>query len=236
MVLVLVFGAAGNFGLDLVKALLAAGHKVKAFVRTPSKLKISDSNLEAVKGDAQDDAAVKAAIKGVDVVISVANLPPDGKFKGGFQIPIVKSIHAGMKQHGVKRFLIQAGVAVRTPAEKPELNFFVRVMVRKFLMPYVAKLGGHLADFDLVLEYLINEANDLDWTVTRPPVLVDKPSKGKVVEALQINTPKTITTELAKVDLADYYVAHLQDIALIKKAPVLTYAPSATPGCCSCCS
>ena len=50
---VLVFGANGNLGSLVVQQTLAAGYKIKAFVRSPHKFKLSEHpNVEVFKGDA----------------------------------------------------------------------------------------------------------------------------------------------------------------------------------------
>ena len=36
-----------------------------------------------------------------------------------------------------------------------------------------------IADNNLVIEYLVQEASDIDWTFTRPAMLEEAPSKGK---------------------------------------------------------
>lgn len=66
-----VFGATGRTGLPLVRQALAKGYKVKALVRTPSKLTIQDERLELVQGDAMNAADVERTIEGTDAVLSV---------------------------------------------------------------------------------------------------------------------------------------------------------------------
>ena len=68
---VLVFGANGQIGSLVVQQALAADYKIKAFVRSPHKFKLSEhSNVEVFKGDATNFDDVEKAIKGVDIVVS----------------------------------------------------------------------------------------------------------------------------------------------------------------------
>ena len=46
---VLVFGASGATGHELVKQSLSLGHSVTAFVRDPSRLKIDHKDLQILK-------------------------------------------------------------------------------------------------------------------------------------------------------------------------------------------
>ena len=59
-VVVAVLGATGGTGLEVVKQALAAGHGVRALVRSPEKLAVKHDNLTVVKGDALNEADVDA--------------------------------------------------------------------------------------------------------------------------------------------------------------------------------
>ncbi len=48
---VLIFGATGTVGLELVTQGLEMGHTVTAFARDPSKMAISHARLEIIEGD-----------------------------------------------------------------------------------------------------------------------------------------------------------------------------------------
>ena len=67
--LALVTGATGYIGGRLVPELLAAGHRVRCLVRTPSKLADAPwrDRIDAVRGDVTDAGALGAAMSGVDV-------------------------------------------------------------------------------------------------------------------------------------------------------------------------
>src|ERR1700731_3307642 len=59
---VLVIGATGGTGRQLVKRALDQGHQVTAFVRDPSKLQVEHAN-RVVKGDVLDYASVELAMR-----------------------------------------------------------------------------------------------------------------------------------------------------------------------------
>ena len=63
---VLVTGATGAIGADLVPRLAAAGHRVRAFARDPSR--VTDPAVsEVVRGDAVAGTGLDAALAGIDV-------------------------------------------------------------------------------------------------------------------------------------------------------------------------
>ena len=63
----------GRIGSQVVTSCLARGHRVTAFVRSPTKLAEETRNHERVKvfqGDARDETVVSVAIKGMPLAIS----------------------------------------------------------------------------------------------------------------------------------------------------------------------
>ena len=65
--LILLTGATGYVGGELLKALLATGHWVRCMARRPEALRAAaGAGVEVVRGDALDAASVRAAMAGVD--------------------------------------------------------------------------------------------------------------------------------------------------------------------------
>ena len=176
--LLVVFGSTGQTGIHVVRLALEEGLQVRAFARSPDKIPAETSgneSLEIFQGDLTDMGSIHRAIEGADMVVSHAWNPAASK-KGPIMLPFVKQVHKSMREHGVKRFLYQAGVISHAPGLPNP------VFVRVFMRP-VARLMGiseGIRDNDSVIEYLAAEAGDLDWTVTRPGMLKQGPSKGTV--------------------------------------------------------
>ena len=59
---VAVFGATGKIGRLVVEQLLAAGHRVTAYVRTPGKLTTAHPDLTVIQGELNDRAGVARAV------------------------------------------------------------------------------------------------------------------------------------------------------------------------------
>jgi (hydroxyamino)benzene mutase len=66
---IVVFGAGGATGRQLVAHALQRGHKVAAFVRSSTTLPSSARRLTIVRGDVRDADAVGAAVEGQDAVV-----------------------------------------------------------------------------------------------------------------------------------------------------------------------
>ena len=74
--MILVTGATGTIGSDVVRQLARRGEKVRAMTRDPSRAKALDG-AEVVRGDYLDAASVDAALSGVSAVFLVGVLGPD---------------------------------------------------------------------------------------------------------------------------------------------------------------
>jgi dihydroflavonol-4-reductase len=68
---VLVTGATGHLGANLVRALLARGHQVRALVRTNTR-PLDGLELERVRGDLRDPTSLRRALREVDTVYNLA--------------------------------------------------------------------------------------------------------------------------------------------------------------------
>ena len=71
---VLVTGASGFIGLNVVEALGVAGHETRAYARAASNLRyLASLPAEVLTGDLRDGARLRDAMKGVDAVIHCAS-------------------------------------------------------------------------------------------------------------------------------------------------------------------
>jgi nucleoside-diphosphate-sugar epimerase len=70
----LVTGAGGFLGTAIVRALLARGDAVRALVRSPPAAGTFPAAVEVVRGDATDPAAIRAAVRGCEVVFHLAGV------------------------------------------------------------------------------------------------------------------------------------------------------------------
>src|SRR5436190_15220207 len=66
---VLIVGATGGTGRELVAQALERGHAVTALARNPSALDVTHPRLRVMRGDALDYSTVEAAVQGQEVVI-----------------------------------------------------------------------------------------------------------------------------------------------------------------------
>ena len=75
--MMLVTGATGTVGREVVTQLLAAGQKVRAMTRNPAKAKL-DARVDVVRGNFEDPASLENAVRGVDRIFSLTVGPQTG--------------------------------------------------------------------------------------------------------------------------------------------------------------
>lgn len=73
--MILVTGATGNVGSELVKQLVDGGHDVRAYIRNPDKARMLPVSAEIAIGDLDDTVALHKAADGVDVIFFMQAAP-----------------------------------------------------------------------------------------------------------------------------------------------------------------
>jgi putative NADH-flavin reductase len=70
---ILILGATGRVGGQILTYALQDRHKVTVLVRTPDKIQIANENLTIIQGDVLNNDDIALAMHGNDVVISALN-------------------------------------------------------------------------------------------------------------------------------------------------------------------
>jgi len=206
----LVFGASGQTGQELLRQALQRGHAVSAFVRDPAKLPLRDLSLRVIQGNVRDAAAVAAAMPQHDAVVSVLGvgipLQHDPDVIAG-----LRHIIRAMQAQGIRRLIYLSFIGVRESRSAVG-----------FLLSYIAPipLRHEIADHE-EKEALVR-ASGLDWTILRPPKLTGGRLSGRCRSGEHIRSWKPLPM-LSRADLAHFI---LQDLAVpryIGRAPRLLY-------------
>ena len=205
----LVLGATGKTGQQLVHQALAQGHDVTAFVRDPARLALADPHLRAVTGALPGDAAaLEAALRGQDAVFCSLGLRNALK-SGGLIEGAMRVLVPSMERAGVRRLLLVSANGVgETHRRSPLLP---RIMYRLLLGDIFA---------DKARGEAIMRASSLEWTIAYPTMLTDGPRTGRyrAGETLELRgMPK-----IARADVADFLLRQLTERAFVRKGAVLS--------------
>lgn len=213
------FGATGNTGSHFLHLALQAGWEVKAFLRTPSKVEDAEG-LTKFKGDLSNATDIWSAIEGTDVVVCLAGVPrgtkPGSNMDGMMRVAIEHIVDA-MESHAIRRLIFQVGGFTRLEGE-PQIGCFASCFIRDFILGYCLGETVSLKENQLIAEFLESRKATIDWTLTRPGILVNKESLGTVVGSDQ-GSGETCTF----VDLAAWEVQLIEDTSAIHKGPFPVY-------------
>lgn len=157
---IVVFGATGNVGRQVVAESLRRGHDVIGVVRDPDKVQSPDARAKLVKGDATDADSIASIARGADVVISAISPRPNAR---GLAAPSLvdntRALIAGLRRAAVQRVIFVGGAgSLQTPAGQAIMD------LPNFPPGYKAEATeGRNA-----LAIWRSEASGLDWTYVSP--------------------------------------------------------------------
>jgi len=113
----LVFGATGGTGRELVNQALNQGHSVTAFVRDPAGIEdIQHPSLKVVRGNVLDPVAVERAVAGHDAVFVTIGAGPA---RTTLREEGTQNIVEVMQGAGVQRLICQSSLGVGDSRANP---------------------------------------------------------------------------------------------------------------------
>jgi putative NADH-flavin reductase len=245
----LIFGASGSTGRQLVQQALAQGHLVAAFVRTPAKLPIAHQNLRIVQGDALRYDTVEPAVSGQDAVLSALGVRP----AVSTFIFITILCQVAVRFLMLPRFAawsISLGIPLlallflfrRNTKLSDGTRNIVQAMeqhgVKRFICQSSLGVGdsrgklGFLYNFFLIPLFLRNLFADkavqeslvrqsgLDWIIIRPTALTNGPRKGGYRAGSDIGH-WFVPTRISRADTADFMLKQVTATNYLRQTPGL---------------
>ncbi|GMG86279.1 NAD(P)-dependent oxidoreductase [Biformimicrobium ophioploci] len=173
----LVLGASGRTGQQLVRLALDAGYRVTACARKTESIPGNHPRLCKCALDINDAASILAALDPVpDAVLSTL-----GIFHKTDSTPLAdgtRNILSAMQDRGVRRLVLMSSLGVGD--SRGQGNFIV-ALVSRFILPYVLR--------DKELQERLVKTSGLDWTILRPPQLLPS-DQSRFYEMWEGDPPK----------------------------------------------
>jgi putative NADH-flavin reductase len=209
MMKLVVFGASGRTGRELVQQALSRPHLVTAFMRHPTAFDITHDNLRVVQGDITTSDEVERAIEGHDAVAST--LGPHTLLR---RVPAlvtgVGNIVRAMQKVGVRRLVYTSALGVGE--SETDQNAVFRYLIRPVL------LGRDYADHE-ANETAITKS-DLEWVIVRPARLVNRPWTGEYQVDLRLSATFPFG-RIGRADVAAFILKQLENPTFLRQAPGL---------------
>ncbi len=206
----LIFGASGSTGHELVKQSLSLGHSVTAFVRDSSKLKIKDKKLNVILGDITVISELKDAIRGHDVVLSALGASSPFKFDA-IVVDGVGKIIKVMEEMGVLRFIYLSFIG--TGEGRTHGGFVIRHVASRILKTEIA---GHEAREKMI------RGSKLHWTIVHAPTLTNGKRKGAYRTGEHLSSNSFVVTT-SRADVADFMLSQCVDSTFNQKTVRILY-------------
>ncbi|MBI2189709.1 MAG: SDR family oxidoreductase [Acidobacteria bacterium] len=208
---VLIIGATGGTGRELVRQALERGYAVTVLARSPAKLRIEHPQLTVRRGDVLDDTAVDAVVRGHDAVLSALGhrryVGPTRILSNG-----TRHIVRAMQAHGVRRFICETSLGIGDSAGRMGLyyTFFVIPVVLPFYF------------WDKTRQERVIASSDLDWVIVRPGVLTDSAARGRYHHGHRVGSYVT-TVHISRADVAAFMLEQLTSDTYVRTAPGVSW-------------
>ena len=204
---VLIVGATGGTGRQLVAQALERGFAVTAFVRSPSTLRVSHPQLTVAQGDVLDYASVEAAMRGQEAVVSALGhkqfFYPTRILSEG-----TRNILRAMETHGIQRLVCETSLGIGDSAWRLGLYFTL------FTIPVI--LPFYFWD-KTRQERIVDESNG-EWVIVRPGMLSNGDKRGRVRHGRDVGS-FSWTVRIPRAYVADFMLNQLESDTYLRAAP-----------------
>lgn len=203
----LIIGATGGTGRELVAQALERGHDVTAFVRQPSRLKMEHERLRVVQGDVLDADSLRKAAAGQQAVLCALGhkrwLYPTRILSQG-----TANILSAMQHAGVRRLVCETSLGIGD--SRGRMGLYYTLFVIPFILPFYYWDKGRQED--------VVRASDRDWIIVRPGALNNGPKRGGCRHGLRIGN-YLWTVGISRADTAAFMLDQLTSDQYLRAAP-----------------
>ncbi|PAD66217.1 hypothetical protein CHH83_25130 [Bacillus sp. 7586-K] len=195
---ILILGATGRVGSQIVNYALHDRHHVTVLVRTPEKIQICNENLTIVQGNALNKDDIVRSMHGIDVVISALNT--DGTTTLSDSMPLIID---AMEDEGIKRIITIGTAGILQSRTTPNS---LRYQSSESKQKSTRAAKEHHKVYDLLKQ------STLEWTIVCPTYLPDGERVGKYriernflpEDGAEISVPDTAEFTFKQIKASDY--------------------------------
>lgn len=206
---IIIFGATGGTGQNLVEQALNQNYEVTAFVRSPEKLKIKNSNLTVTKGDVLNLNDVSNAVKGKEVVFCSLGMPASDK--STLRSDGTNNIIKAMEANNVDRLICQTSLGFGDSKEVLPWH------MKYFVVPFILK--NAFIDHELQEKKIVE--SKLDWTIVRPGNMTNGKKTGNY--KFGFKPTEKIKLKVSRADVAEFMLKQISSFAFLGKKVGISY-------------
>jgi putative NADH-flavin reductase len=207
----LIVGATGGTGRQLVRQALERGHHVTAFARNPSKLDVRHERLAVVQGDVLDAPSVEAAVRGQDAVLCAL-----GHKRWFYPTRILsegtRNLIRAMEKESVRRFVCETSLGIGDSFGR--MGLYYTLFVGVFILPFYF--------FDKVRQERLIRSSSLDWVIVRPGALTNGPKRGVYRDGAKVGN-WLWTVRISRADVADFMLNQVTSDVYLRQSPGVSW-------------
>jgi putative NADH-flavin reductase len=205
----LVLGASGRTGRELLAGASRQGHEVAALARDPGRLTMQDERMRVLVGSATNPAVVEEAVAGNDGVLCALG-PSSARelLRSRLMRGCVPALLGAMERHRVRRLILLSALGVGE--SRPHATGVARLGFATILR----QVG---TDKERAEEAV--RASDLEWTIVYPPALSNGTATGNYRhgESLKLSG----SPRISRADVADFMLAQLASDSYVRKGAIV---------------
>lgn len=204
---VLIVGATGGTGRQLVAQALERGYSVTALVRDPSRFPVEHARLTVVQGDVLDYASVEAAVRDQEAVLSALGhkryFYPTSILSEG-----TRNLVRAMESQGVSRLICETALGIGSSAGRMGLyyTFLVIPLIVQFYF------------WDKTRQERAIASSKIDWVIVRPGALTNGKGRGVYRHGPRVGS-FVWTVRISRADVASFMLDRLTDNKYLGTAP-----------------
>lgn len=203
---VLILGATGGTGLELVRQAITNDMLVTAFARDPTRMPITAPNLRIVQGDVADYDRIASAVERQDAVISALGVGRPLR-TDPVVIDGIRHTLRAMQERSVRRFVYLSFIGVSE--SRADAGALIKYVARH---PLRHEISDHETKESLI------RASGLDWTIVRAPKLTNSRGTGQFREGDAI-VARSFFPTLSRADVAAFMLRQLSEDTYLRKMP-----------------
>ena len=208
---VLIIGATGGTGRELVKQALERGFAVTALVRNPLRLLIEHPRLSVVRGDVLDREVVATAMRGQEAVLCAL-----GHRRYFYPTRILsegtRNIVRAMASHGTRRLVCETSLGIGDSA------FRMGLLYTLFNIPVVLPLYF----WDKTRQEQVIAGSGIEWVIVRPGALNNGERRGRVQQGSRVGSLLR-TVRVSRADVAAFMLNQLASDTYLRSAPGVSW-------------
>lgn len=208
---ILVVGATGGTGRQLVEQSLARGYAVTALVRSPSALQIDHPQLTVIQGDVLDYGSVETAMRGQQAVVCALGhkrfFYPTRILSAG-----TSNILRAMEAQQVPRLICETSLGIGDSAGR--MGLYYTLFTIPVILPFYF--------WDKTRQERVIAASSVDWVIIRPGALKNAAKQGGLRHGRGVGNFLS-TVSISRADVADFMLEQLESNTYLGTAPGVSW-------------